>query len=643
MSSSEAPSSAAEDFGPYFFAWTDEGTAFDPYLHARSNEDIFEFTIEQQEGDFASLSITIQNPRIGLLAPGRQVWAWFSWWDGTQAVPLFFGRLVGLPENLDQESVTLNFIARPTDFAAQKIAVADTMKVRPFWDAIWFDSASRDDPDNVLESRPEAWHVDRLTLTVTSSNITNGEDGTIALTDDDVFYDSVKVQYGTNPLRSVTINAQVAWDQIGTNTIAFPAGNGIFPNRVLQSYTGEGLAEDWPKQGQQIGGGWYWNAASVSISGAVDSSIVGETADDPNDPDPTFGARRVYIDGGFDTSLGTYLDLPDGTHIGFAYHVAIPNITLTWNLELGWSANRRKTENLTFTLVADVQDIITLPEDGATLLLTMQTSEIVNPVDIPGASSASSAESADSIPLRDVLSRGYFNTDRGAESIEYLIAVARAHLLARARCVNVTFEIPFETAIAQNVTLRKNATIEDSRLPGGTAGGKIIAYSLSLSDGAQRASITIGCSIGKNGTHDQVTGTPDYVEEGYVEVGYQTYTGAYSLPFDETDVAYESQENVEPNDDGIDLRRITSRALQGLRVLNANGVDETQEDALDRFTVTTDANLQIHVVNTRYAQITFELPDLTNGPFETNYVVNVTTLRIPRTIDLEAESQGASS
>jgi hypothetical protein len=638
ISSSETPSSAAEDFGPYFFAWVDEGVAFDPYLHTRFDDDIFEFSIEQQEGDFASLSLTVQNPRVGLLAPGRQVWAWFSWWDGTQAVPLFYGRLVGLPENLQEETVTLTFIARPTDFQTQKDALAATLKVSPFWDPIFFDANSRDNADNVLESRPEAWHVDRITHDVTTSNIIEGEDGTLDFSTDDVFYDSVKLSYGTNPLRSVTVNASVAWEQSGAGTVNFPAGNGIQPNQVIQSYTGGGLFEDWPKQGSSIGGGWFWKVSTVTQSGMLDSSIIGEIVDDPNDPDPTFGARTIYLDNGFDTSLGTYLDLPDGTHIGFAYHVAIPNVTLTWSLQLGWEVNRRKTENLTFTLVADVQDIITLPDDGATLLLTMQSSEISNAVD-----EVNSSDGANGVPLRSALKRGYFNTPRGAQSIEYLIAVARAHLLARARCVYVTFEIPFETAVAQGVTLRKNAEFEDDRLPGGAAAGKIISYSLGLSDGLQTCSITIACSIGKNGTHDQITGTPDYVAEGYVDVGYQTYTGAYSLPFDETDVAYESQENVEPNDDGIDLEHLTGTVLQGLRVLEPNGEDETQEDALDRFTVTTDDQLHIHVTNTRYAQITFELPDLTNGPFETNYAVNVTTLRIPRTIDLEAESQGASS
>src|SRR5690349_12095555 len=128
--SSELPSSAAVN-GPYFFAWADESEAFDPDIHARFDDDIFEFSLEHNEGDFATLNLLVKNPRVGLLAPGRKRWAWFSYYTGTEIKPLFFGRLVGLPDQLQDEIISLNFIARPTDLAEQKAAVAAGLKVRP--------------------------------------------------------------------------------------------------------------------------------------------------------------------------------------------------------------------------------------------------------------------------------------------------------------------------------------------------------------------------------------------------------------------------------------------------------------------------------------------------------------------------------
>lgn len=640
ISSSETASSEIQNgVGPYFFAWVDEGTAFDPNLHARSNEDIFEFTLDQQEGDFASLDITIKNPRIGLLAPGRQIWAWFSWWNGTQAVPLFFGRLVGLPTNLEAETVQLNFIARPPDFTNQKEQVADTLRVTPFWDGIWFSAATRYDPDNVLESRPEAWHIDRTSLVVTTSNIIDGEDGSLEFDEDQVFYQTVNISYDTNPLRAVTVTATVSWAQAGTGAIPFPLGVDIQPGRLIQSYTGGGLAAGWPKPGDSAGGGWTYGPNTQAVAtGTLDSSLVGQIAFDPLNNGLSF-----YVDGGFDTSLGSVGSLPGGQNVGLSYHVAIPNITVSWSMSLTWTANRQKTEVLTFTLGADVQDILTLPDDGEALALTFSSSELTTAVDPVDGSAAHSCAAEYGIPLASPLARSYFNTDRGAQSIYYLVAVARANLLARARCVKIDFEIPFELAIASGITLRKNAVIIDERLPGGTAGGKIFAYSLSLANGQQHAKITIAATVGRNGTEEQITGTPDYCDTDYVDSPYQTFSGAYNIPFDETDVAVQDISNVPPNDDGVDFLRFSSNTIKAFRLLNPNGDHETQVDALQRFEVITNADLTLTFQCIRYAQVTFKVPDLTGGPFQTDYTPDMTQLKIPRTINLEAPSEGVSS
>ena len=104
---------------------------FGPQHHVE-DEEVFAFRVDHAEGEFASLSIEIRNPRIGLLAPARKTWAWLSWNNGTAVIPLFFGRLVGVPSDLHQEMVTLAFTARPADYNAQKLALAETLKVAPY-------------------------------------------------------------------------------------------------------------------------------------------------------------------------------------------------------------------------------------------------------------------------------------------------------------------------------------------------------------------------------------------------------------------------------------------------------------------------------------------------------------------------------
>ena len=104
----------------FSFAWVDGGDAFVD----RVDEDVFAFELSHLEGEFATLNVEIRNPRVGLLKPGRKRWCWL----GKDGVALFHGRLVGIPTNIREEVVTLNFVARPSDFDARKKAVAAGMR-----------------------------------------------------------------------------------------------------------------------------------------------------------------------------------------------------------------------------------------------------------------------------------------------------------------------------------------------------------------------------------------------------------------------------------------------------------------------------------------------------------------------------------
>jgi hypothetical protein len=62
---------------PFYFAWVDAGTPFDSSLF-REDETVLSFDLAHAEGQIPTLSVEIKNPRVGLLAPGRKQWAWFS-------------------------------------------------------------------------------------------------------------------------------------------------------------------------------------------------------------------------------------------------------------------------------------------------------------------------------------------------------------------------------------------------------------------------------------------------------------------------------------------------------------------------------------------------------------------------------------
>src|SRR4051794_25655709 len=140
-----------------YFAWVDASeTTFQSDVHLRWDEAVFSFTLSQEEGDPASLTVQVRRPRneagdaIGLLGPGRKIWVWFAL-DCGPALIKFRGRLVGIPTSLFEDLVTLEFIAKPADLVAQKEALADTLRVLPYYDPVVLDKERRKDPDVVLE------------------------------------------------------------------------------------------------------------------------------------------------------------------------------------------------------------------------------------------------------------------------------------------------------------------------------------------------------------------------------------------------------------------------------------------------------------------------------------------------------------
>jgi hypothetical protein len=73
------------------------------------------------------------------------------------------------------------------------------MKVAPYWDPMWINADSRDDPDTVLEARTQLY-TSTASPSVTASDILNGEDGLIDF-GDDFIRDSLDIAFGEPPLR----------------------------------------------------------------------------------------------------------------------------------------------------------------------------------------------------------------------------------------------------------------------------------------------------------------------------------------------------------------------------------------------------------------------------------------------------------
>jgi hypothetical protein len=254
----------------------------------------------------------------------------------------------------------------------------------------------------------------------------------------------------------------------------------------------------------------------------------------------------------------------------------------------------------------------------------------------------------------NVTQSDFFGSDRGARAVEFMISKCRARMLTRARAIEIGCEIPFADGL--DLSLRKSAEINHKYLPGGSAQGKIISYSLSSNGdtGERKCSIRIGCACGRGGTVVDDAGEDDYSDA--IEHDAQTQTGKLvSLG----DVAYEPP----LPDETYNGFHAPLSADQAVLLATWHGSYATQMNAINRgfgpngstipnpgvgwgYKVEQKAQkaqaVQSYVdtlmkepANSVYFEL--HLRPISGNEVTTPYNVTVSNLVIPQQIDLEAE------
>jgi hypothetical protein len=566
----------------FYFAWVSSAETGFSGAHMREDELIFSFELKHEEGQFAELELEIANPLVGLLTRGL-LWAWFSWSDGSGVYPLFFGRLVGIPDDLFAEIIKIKLVARPLNYAAQRKAVADGLKVLPFYDPIFIDDTKLDDPDTALEGYSALWHIDRLTHAVSVSDIINGEDGGIVFGEHEAFYDSLKMKVAGAPLLVCSIDADVSWTQCD-NTGVFEMksvpnlGDVISVNGIPTAGNSDATAggsrgggvkfgPDTPaneqgksKDQEETQTTYKWTYKNVSPGPHADGDLMEESGSITK---PFYGGEltkqtKVVQNADKETGQGEEYSIEEsykateetqpptpqapsdtqggggGGGGGGAGQPTTPKVVPRDNdinnstKEVAVEVEQDRVEAVFVAMRADVQPVlVAVTEDQDDLIEAIKMSAR----DIVAAGVATQSDGA------------YFATERGQQSIEYLLMICRAHLLAGSRIVEVEWDCPFPKLVYSGMSCRKNAYIADARLPNGSAFGKIVNYQLTGDgdSGELVGNVVINCSVGNAGSplfalsSDVIgplaagdvlqVGTPVYVEEGYVEYGYQHYTG----------------------------------------------------------------------------------------------------------------------
>lgn len=262
----------------------------------------------------------------------------------------------------------------------------------------------------------------------------------------------------------------------------------------------------------------------------------------------------------------------------------------------------------------------------------------------------------------DIWARSYFPSARGNQSIAYLVSLMRARARMKARAVTIDFTPVDPFGLGLSMTLRKTVTLEDTRLGGGIATGKVIRveHACDGRTGRETCRARIGCAIGKNTTIEAVPGTPVYVN-GYVN-GYRQSTGTVIIVNPEaSDVGF-TPPVAAPNDDGLIFpltknQVVLSEAIRGDPVAQTAAVQSALESmalaarlgALSSTSLSASATIQQEIralsANSVSRATTLNpiwydavLKPLSGLDFNDFYVPQLTKFTCARGIDLEGAS-----
>lgn len=618
----------------FYLSFVDDPTV--AFSDANKVEDMLvaSATVAQDEGDFATLTCVVANPKRGLLS--GQIWAWFSWRRGVTTEALLLGRLIGIPDSINKRRVTLVFQARPANFKARKATLATTLKSDPnYYNDAWIAPDRKNDPEVALESRGGLWDIDRVTHAVTFCPFLTGPDGleTFAEDGEDVEYDSVDIRFGATPKRSVNVTAT-------GNFLRSQSGNVSFGKKTVMTFTGGKLISDWPKPGDDLGGGWsciagyaidalgientqtttynyqYKNENKEHENGdtmSASQSISGPALRGSGHLGCPISGKTEMVIGDPDTGQA-----PSTNQSSTSMDVALWQVDTF--LMAGYNVKRGYGETVTFTLKSNIQPIVTLEDDDEPIKLDLTMGDVT--------------------AIGSAGKRSFFPGTYGLAALNYPLLLARAALIMSARAVEIDFVCKFERAVKLNC--RKQVTLNSPQLPGGTATGKVVKYSFEIDgSGKPKGTVTIGCAIGYGGSVAASPGTGHYAAPGYMAPGYQYNSGRVTL-LSTGDVGF-TFPPTQPNDDnrspaivhnewkgtlddqistimdaflgGNPDGSATVEALAALGKSNAISVEQAMKD----HSIWWDLRLKNF-----------------DGNFETPYAVTCTDLEIVQGIDLEA-------
>jgi hypothetical protein len=529
-----------------YFAWVSEGEHFDPNIHGRCDLDILELTIDHREGEVALANVVVAQATL-------PVWDRRHVFISHENTLLFSGRLVGLPVEISNELVSLELTAEPVDAYVQLENIGAELKQPPYWDSSFVEPTEHNNPAEWLEARSALFAWDRTRGSVCLSDLFQGRE-TIDYTDT-FFADSLRVRLAETPLSHVSVILTAEWVQESTGEVSL--GGKIaaaFPGGMINTLTPKGLKKTWFQEGQKLGRTGYW----------VVKSELKEVMP------PRTGILDIYP-----TLTPEFMSWDESKQAPQA--IRARRFWMSGNLILGWRYRQKRRENIQFTLAQKTQ------LDGRIRPLTRTLNIRLQQI-VPSQTGT------------------FFLTRRGRQTVEHAIELARAHLAASVRCLEVEITLPFEASFP--LSLDHCVHLEDARIPGGFVTGKVIAYQLHQ-DGMNSVSwVRLAASIGGKPVDPLLPVPIHYVDPDYADTAiprhHQTVSG----------LLYENYFHQRPKEGIIEAQSLSAT------------------DLIQEVMVSCDAQRQIHTLQNQ--QYPFRL-DVKNVLEEVPTVISLNLLSLKTT------------
>lgn len=583
--------------GKLYFALVDPEDEFDDEVHNVEDLQVFDLTISQAEGEFAKASLEIKNPGFGLLSSSFKKRIFISCDFDGNIIPLFSGRVIGIPSDLSGETVMIEYIAQPDDWIDKQQTLVDSLKLdQSYYNKLFIDPDLRDDPAEILATRSELLHWDRT------------PDGNVTLSDiligsseidvgDDLIYDSLKIRFGNPPIKQVDVSVEVQWIQKGIGDVDLSETiRNEFVN--LDGSPSPQINTLTPLSFQDA-----WDGASVPSGYSIKQSILTPVVSD-------FGLTSEYRRSATVTVSVDFFPTKFGSSLTVRT-TSVPRVWYTGTMILEAEYIQKRREILTFSLQSDIQDFSLLAENIETVDYKLYDPTEVDQDQIIPKSAATF--------FYDYNDPNFTLTSHGIDAVENALLRARAKIAKSSRVVESTFDVAISSLDILQIDCDKSIVIDDDRLPGGRQRGKVVAYSLNISPNGQIANISIASSIG-SGITTSGTGT---------EISLESYVN-YDDSLMDSSIFYEIGTAQIPQIP-VDVEQLISDpeyAIQDITVLNS-GYEQNQQFALE-------SRPDLYL-NDNKTSIEVDLLSMKGeSEFLIEFDISTNTLTLPKQIDLGA-------